>query len=257
MHAYTGVGNICFFKEKGQRFALSGSHQTGTALVPSSVGGGNWLCEPLRQVWIKQNGTSGLQQKQYPVWRVGWAGRNRAALGCWLLLEEESMIWRCSIPCFFPPNFRDGHPTCPAGEAVGEVFESRKASNWIFWAITDPDLWRAVDELVTETRGRPKHSVQFSSFTQSCLTLCDPMDCSTPGLPVHHQVPELTQTHVHWVSDAIQPSHALSSPSPPAFNLSQHQGLFKWVSSSHQVAKVLKFQLKHQPFQWIFRIDFL
>ena len=72
------------------------------------------------------------------------------------------------------------------------------------------------------------------------------MDCSTPGLSVHHQLPELTQTHVHWVGDAIQPSHPLSSPSPPAFNLSQHQGLFKWVSSLHQVAKVLAFQLQHQ-----------
>ena len=73
------------------------------------------------------------------------------------------------------------------------------------------------------------------------------MDCSMPGLPVHHQLPEFTQTHVHWVSDAIQPSHPLLSPSPPTFNLSQHQGLFKWVSSSHQVAKVLEFQLQHQP----------
>ena len=94
-------------------------------------------------------------------------------------------------------------------------------------------------------------SVQFSSVTQSCLTLCDPMDCSMPGLPVHHQLPELTQTHVHWVSDGIQPSHPLSSPSPPAFNLSQHQDLLKWVSSSHQVAKVLAFQHQHQSFQWI------
>ena len=86
---------------------------------------------------------------------------------------------------------------------------------------------------------------QFSAVTQSCLILCDPMDCSTPGLPVHHQLPELTQTHVHWVGDAIQPSHPLSSPSPPAFNLSQHQGLFKWVSSLYQVAKVFEFQLQH------------
>ena len=91
-------------------------------------------------------------------------------------------------------------------------------------------------------------SVQFSSVTQSCSTLCNPIDCSTPGLPVHHQFPELTQTHVHWVGDAIQPSHPLSSPSPPTFNLSQHQGLFQWVSSSHQVAKVLEFQLQHQSF---------
>ena len=74
--------------------------------------------------------------------------------------------------------------------------------------------------------------VQFSSVAQLCLTLCNPMDCRTPGFPVHHQLPELAQTHVHWVGDAIQPSHPLSSPSPPAFNLSQHQSLFQWVSSS-------------------------
>ena len=89
---------------------------------------------------------------------------------------------------------------------------------------------------------------QFSSVAQSCPTLCGPMNCSTPGLPVHHQPPESTQTHVYWVGDAIQPSHPLLSPSPPALNLSQHQGLFKWVSSSHQVAKVLDFQLQHQSF---------
>ena len=96
---------------------------------------------------------------------------------------------------------------------------------------------------------------QFSSVAQSRLTLCDPMDCSTPGFPVHHQLPELAQTHVHRVGDAIQPTHPLSSPSPPAFNLSQHQGFFQWVSSSHQVAKVLEFQ--HQSFQWLFRTDLL
>ena len=83
------------------------------------------------------------------------------------------------------------------------------------------------------------NSVQFSSVTQSCPTLCEPMNCSMPGLPVHHQLPEFTQTHVHRVGDAIQPSHPLSSPSPPAPNPSQHQSLFQWVSSSHEVAKVL------------------
>ena len=88
------------------------------------------------------------------------------------------------------------------------------------------------------------------------------MDCSTPGLPVHHQLPEFTQTCVHWVGDAIQPSHTLSSPFPPAFNLSQHQGLFKWVSCAHQVAKGLEFQLQHQSFQRTpglisFRMDWL
>ena len=92
-------------------------------------------------------------------------------------------------------------------------------------------------------------SVQFISVTQSCLTLCNPMNHSMPGLPVNHQLPEFTQTHVHPVSDAIQPSHPLSSPSPTTPNPSQHQSLFQWVSSSHEVAKVLEFQLQHQSFQ--------
>ena len=89
-------------------------------------------------------------------------------------------------------------------------------------------------------------SIQFSSVAQSCLTLCNPMNRSTPGLPVHHQLPEFTQTHVHQVSNAIQPSHPLFPPSPPAFNPSQHQSLFQWVNSLHEVAKVLEFQLHHQ-----------
>ena len=93
------------------------------------------------------------------------------------------------------------------------------------------------------------YSVQISSVAQSCPTLCDPMNCSTPGLLVQHQLPEFTQTHVHRVSDAIRPSHPLSSPSPPAPNPSQHQGLFQWVNSSHEVAKVLEFQLQHHSFQ--------
>ena len=99
--------------------------------------------------------------------------------------------------------------------------------------------------------------LQFSSVAQSCPTLCNPMDCITPGLPIHHQLLEFTQTHVHRVGDAIQSSHLLPSPSPPAFHLSQYQGLFQQVSSSHRVAKVLEFQLQHQSFQWIFRTDFL
>ena len=82
-----------------------------------------------------------------------------------------------------------------------------------------------------------------------------PIDCSTPAFPVYHQLPELALTQVHRVSDAIQPSHPLSSSSPPIFNNSQHQGLFKWVSSSHQVAKVLELQFQHHSFQWIFRTD--
>ena len=87
--------------------------------------------------------------------------------------------------------------------------------------------------------------------------LCYSMDCSAPGFPIHHQLLGLAQTHVHWVGDAIQPSHSLSSPSPPTFNHSQHQSLFQWVSYLHQVARVLEFRLQHQSFQWIFRTDII
>ena len=105
-------------------------------------------------------------------------------------------------------------------------------------------------------------SVQFSSVAQSCPTLCDPMNHSTPGLSVYHQLLEFTQIHIHRVSDAIQPSHPLSSPSPPAPNPSQHQSLFQWVNSSHEVAKVLEFQLQHHSLQRnpgliSFRMDWL
>ena len=101
--------------------------------------------------------------------------------------------------------------------------------------------------------------VQFSSIQSlsHVQILCSPIDCHTPSLPVHHQLLGCTQTHVHWAGDAIQPSHPLSSPFPLAFNLSQHQGLFQWVSSSHQGAKVLEFQLQHQSFQWTLRTDLL
>ena len=100
--------------------------------------------------------------------------------------------------------------------------------------------------------------IQFSSVQSlSHIWLCNPMNRSTPGLPVHHQLPESTQTHVHQVDDTIQPSHPLLSPSPPALSLSQNQGLFQWVNSSHQVAKVLEFQLQHQSFQWTPRTDLL
>ena len=102
--------------------------------------------------------------------------------------------------------------------------------------------------LQVHTQHAEPSSVQFSSVAQSCPTLCDPMDCSTTGFPVHHQLTELTQTHVHQVCDAILPSHPLSSASP-AFDLSQHQGLFQSVGSWHQVAKVLEFQFQHQSFQ--------
>ena len=126
----------------------------------------------------------------------------------------------------------------PHLEARGTVFTPPKS-----WSLTIISPWGG--------------SYQFSSVAQLCLTLCDPMNRSTPGLPVHHQLPEFTQTHIHRVSDAIQPSHPLSSPSPPALNPSQHQSLFQWVNSSHEVAKVLEFQLQHQSFQWTPRTDLL
>ena len=121
----------------------------------------------------------------------------------------------------------------------------------ILFLVLSPDLAPATDHKLLSA------SVQFSSVAQSCPTLCNPMNCSTPGLPVYHQLPEFTQIHVHRVSDAIQPSHPLSSPSPPAPNPSQHQSLFQWVNSLHQVAIVLEFQLEHQSFQRTPRTDLL
>ena len=110
----------------------------------------------------------------------------------------------------------------------------------------------------TMTPGIDPLSVQSAQFSRSVVSdSWRPHGLWHTRLPCPYQLLEFTQTHVHWVSDATQPSHPLSSPSPPAFNLSQHQGLFKWVGSLHQVAKALEFQLQHQSFQWIFRTDFL
>ena len=115
--------------------------------------------------------------------------------------------------------------------------------------LVSDSIWNSIDPIFRLC------SVRFSSVTQSCPTFCDPMDCSMPDFPVQHQLPELAQAHVYRVCDAIQP--ALLSPSPSALSLSQHQGLFQWVGSSHQVAKVLELHLQHQSFEWIFKIDFL
>ena len=142
----------------------------------------------------------------------------------------------------------------------GAAKSQTRLSDWTDWNYA----WLFWDPMDHSPPGSSVHGilqarilVRFTSVTQSCLTLSDSMDYSTPGFPVHHQLLELAQTHVHWVSDAIQSSHPLLSPSPPAFNLSQHQGLFKWLSSLHQVAKVLEFQLQHQSFPWTFRTYFL
>ena len=113
---------------------------------------------------------------------------------------------------------------------------------WIkkLWYMYTMEYYSAIKRTTSES---VLSSVQFSSVTQSCLTLCNPMNCSMPGLPLHHQLPEFTQTHIHRVSDTIQPSHPRSSPSPPAPNPSQHHSLFQWVNSSHEVVKVLECQL--------------
>ena len=142
-------------------------------------------------------------------------------------------------------------------EAETPILWPPDAKNWLLGK--DPDAekdWRQEEKGMTEdemvdgiTDAMGISSVQFSRSAMSDSSR--PTDCSMPGLLVHHQLLELTQIHVHWFGDAIQPSHHLLSPSPPAFNLSQHQGLFQWVSSSHQA------QLQHQPFQWIFSTDFL
>ena len=113
--------------------------------------------------------------------------------------------------------------------------------------VLNPNFLHCRKIIYCEPPGKP-FSIKFSSVAQSCLTLCDPVNGSTPGLPVHHQLLEFTQTHVHRVSDAIQPSHPLSSPSPPAPNSSQHQGLFQWVNSSHEVPKYWSFSFSISPF---------
>ena len=127
-------------------------------------------------------------------------------------------------------------------------------SNEILFVLAFEFQWITKRERYFMQRKQVSQLSSAQSLSLSHVQLCNPMDYSTPGLTVHHQLPEFTQTHVHQVGDAIQSSHPLSPPSPPSFNLSWHQGLFKWVSSSHQVAKVLEFQLQHQPFQWSWKL---
>ena len=176
-----------------------------------------------------------------------------------LLLSRSTRVQLC--------NPIDG---CPPGSAVPGILQARTLE-WVSFPspMHESEKWKWSHSVVSDSS--PPHGLQptrllhpwdfpgkstgvgchfllrnavsVSSVSQSCLTLCVPMNRNTPGLPVHHQLPELTQTHVHQVGDAIQPSHPLSSPSPPAPNPSQHQGLFQWVNSSHEVAKVLEFQL--------------
>ena len=156
-----------------------------------------------------------------------------------IALEIITWFWKSGPrPCYslsFPPFPREGTPYCPILSLTAFLIVfSQLFSLQSGCELPSSSLWVQFS-----------HSVVSNSLRHH--------GCSTPGFPVHHQLPEITQTHVHWVNDAIQPSH----PSPPAFDHSQHQGLFTWVSSLHQVAKLLEFQFQHQSFQWIFRADFL
>ena len=152
--------------------------------------------------------------KNCPPWLLSWMALHGMACS---FLSETSLWSKWSVFCNCGFHF-----VCPLMHKDKRLWKFPHGRDW---------LW---GNLHLALMG----GAMLSSVTQSCRTLCDPMDCSTPGLPVHHQLWEFIQSHVRWVRDAIQPSHPLLSPSPPTFNLSQHQGLFKWVSSSHQVAKV-------------------
>ena len=197
-------------------------------------------------------------------------------------LSRRTLAWK--IPCMEEPgglqsmgSLRVGHNWSHlAAEASSQVMLRLLLRNhtlraidvaypdltntcpWIQLTSHKPQRWKLILTCICDLAlSLPHPSVQFSSVAQSCPTLCSPMDCSMPGFPVLHYLLEFAQTHVHWGGDTIQPSHPLSSPSPSAFNLPRYQGLFQWVSSLHQVAKVLELQLQHQSFPWIFGIDFL
>ena len=180
--------------------------------------------------------------------------QKKACLSLLGMLTETCTQHFCLYPIDRMGMHRKTHKKNWAMYLLKEVMylaTKKKKYNFIIKEEEKNGCWRSISRVIEHMRD------QFSSVAQSSLTLCDPMNCSTPGFPVHHQLLELPQTHVHRVSDAIQPSHPLSSLSPPVFNLSQHQGLFQWVGSSHQVAIVLELQLQHQSFQWIFRTGFL
>ena len=147
------------------------------------------------------------------------------------VMEASEREFEC-----FPPSLNFKNSLSRIVLTLLELLIISREDIWS-WAFV---CWKIFDHIFNF---RICDSVQFSSVAQSCLTLCNPMDCSTPGLPVHHQLPDLAQTDVHLVGDAIKSFHPLSSPSPPTFNLSQHQGLFQWVNSSHEVVKVLEYQL--------------
>ena len=162
--------------------------------------------------------------------------------------RRQRVHLQCRRPRFSPwvrkiPWRRPWQPT-PVF-LLGEFHGQRNLVGCSPWGHKKLDM----TEQLTLFQYKRSTNVQVSSVTKSCLTFCNPVDCSTPGFPIHHQLPEVAQTHVHRAGDAIQPSHHLSSPSLPSFSFSPNQGLFQRVNSSHQVAKILEFQLQHQSFR--------
>ena len=200
----------------------------------------------------------------FPIWKRVMIGREKKANRLLLFYGWTSLgvsFWSLSYPVLLQPESQT-YPGQGADPPAGwgmTVF-----LRWNLWSGRGRSTsWGPLTGVEYPQGLQHDHywvgfsSVQFSSVAQSCPTLCDPMNRSTPGLPVHHKLLELTQTRVHQIGNAIQPYHSLSSPSPPVPNPSQHQGLFQWVNSLHEVAKVLEFQLQHQSFQWTTRTDLL
>ena len=219
-----------------------------------------------RRVWIE----TGRKRKNFI---SSYEGKS---LGKGFMTSQSQLEWKAiylrhrpldrllpqTFPCFYRTNWLIN---CWKFQSYIIMNNRSKFYHWVSWVLRTfeliGDARRHCGLKLLFTASIPivvtRDGIQFSLVTQSCLTLCDPMDCSTPGFPVHHQLLELAQTHIYWIGDAIQTSHPLSSPSPPALSLSQHHGLFQRVSSLHQVARVLELQFQHQSFQWIFWTDFL
>ena len=173
------------------------------------------------------------------------------------IYPEKTLIWKDTCTPVFNTTLTWTQSTCPlTGDWIEKMWYLCINTMKYYSDIKNNEImlfaakWMDLEIIILS-------EVQFSWVAQSCPTLCDPMKRRMPGLPVHHQLPEFTQTHVHRVSDAIQPCHPLSSLFPPAPNPSQHQSLFQWVNSSHEVAKLLEFQLQHHSVQRYPRADLL
>ena len=183
----------------------------------------------------------------------------------WIFIRRTDA--EAEAPILWPPDAKNWLTGKDPDARIDWGQDEKRATGWDgwmasptqwTWALANSEIVKDREEWHAAVHGVAKTQTQLGDSVQSLshVRLCNPMNRSTPGLPVHHNLPESTQTRVLWAGDTIQPPHPLS-PSPPAFNLSQQQGLFRWVNSSHQVAKVLEFQLQHQSFQWTPRTDLL